>query len=105
EADAANGAPLPMEKLTDALEDAGEARARLTELLLIDAREQPELWPLHGALVSAVDRVLQELDAERRAHARQRRLAEFAQTPAAKAVERMRSATRQVTDIPHRWPR
>lgn len=26
-------------------------------------------------------------------------------TPAAKAVEKVRSATRQVTDIPHRWPR
>ena len=105
EAETATGTALPMEKLTDALQAAGEARARLTELLLIDAREQPELFPLHGALVSAVDRVLQELDAERRASARQRRLAEFAQTPAAKAVEKLRSATRQVTDVPHRWPR
>lgn len=105
EAEAATHGQLPMEKLTDALEAAGEARARLTELLLMDAREQPELWPLHGALLSAVDRVLQELDSERRAQARQRRLAEHAQTPAAKAVEKVRSATRQVTDIPHRWPR
>ncbi len=105
EAEAANDGEVPREKLADAVEAVGEARARLTELLLIDAREQPELWPLHGSLLSAVDRVLQELDAERRAQERKRRLAEQAQTPAAKAVERVRNATRQVTDIPHRWPR
>jgi uncharacterized membrane protein YgaE (UPF0421/DUF939 family) len=105
EAEATTGGEAPREELAAALEAAGEARARLTELLLIDARDQPELWPLHGALLSAVDRVLQELDVERRLHERQRRLAQQTQTPAARAVEKVRSATRQVTDIPHRWPR
>jgi hypothetical protein len=73
----------------------------------LDARDQPDLWPLHGALLAAVERVLQELDAEQRAQARERyrRLAQQAQTPAAKAVERLRNVTRQVADLPYRWPR
>jgi hypothetical protein len=93
------GAP-PTAELAAALESVGEARARLTELLLIDARDQPYLWQLHGSLLAAIERVLQELDVAQRTQARdrRRRLAAQAQTPAAKAVGRLRSATRHVTD-------
>jgi hypothetical protein len=68
--------------------------------LLIDARDQPYLWQLHGSLLAAIERVLQELDVAQRTQARdrRRRLAAQAQTPAAKAVGRLRSATRHVTD-------
>jgi len=107
EAEAEDEDYLPAKELTAALESAGEARALLTEMLLIDAREQPQLWQLHGALLASVERVLQELDADQRAQARTRRrqLAHQAQTPTSKAVGRLRSATRQVTDLPYRWPR
>ena len=44
------GQPHP-EELAAALDSAGEARARLTELLLVDPRTDPEQWQLTGALL------------------------------------------------------
>lgn len=107
EADAVGDALPPAPELADALESAAEARARLTELLLVDSRDQPELWPGHGGLLIAVDRVLQELEAQRRRQEQEerRRAAGEPATPGAKAVERLRHAGRQVTDLPYRWPR
>jgi uncharacterized membrane protein YccC len=89
--------------LAEALRAVGEARARLSELLLVDAREAPGQWQLHGALLAGMQRVLGELDVEHRARERQRRRAEAlaARHPAAHAAERLRSRARQV---PRRRP-
>jgi uncharacterized membrane protein YgaE (UPF0421/DUF939 family) len=107
EAELGDDAQLPTTELHEALQAAGEARARLTELLLLDARDQPELWPLYGGLLAAAERVLQELDVEHRAALRERHRKQAAerQSTTDRAVERLRSVTRQVTDLPFRWPR
>jgi hypothetical protein len=91
------------DELSDALEAVGEARVRLTELLMVDPQEAPALWALHGALLAGLQRVLAELDVEERARRRQRRRDEARQArrPAAQAAERLRSTTRRVvTDRP-----
>jgi hypothetical protein len=85
-------------ELEDALDAVREARVRLTELLLIDPGENPQLWQRRGALLAGVERVLAELDVEeRRRRTRQRReQAAAARRPAAQAAERLRSTTRRV---------
>lgn len=90
------------QELEAALDSVREARARLTELLLVDPRDEPGLWALHGSLLTAVERVLRELDVEERNRARARRSAERTRTPAAVAVDRLRTATRQVAERPRR---
>jgi len=57
--------------LAEALEQLRETRAFLTELLFVDAREDPTLWLLRGSLLAAVDRTLRELDVEERMRRRQ----------------------------------
>jgi hypothetical protein len=100
------------ETLSVAIDSAREARAKLTDLLLVDPRTDPESWQLHGALLAAADRVLRELDAEERARQReaQRQALAAGNTLAATAARRLRgatnAATRRVTDVvtelPHR---
>ncbi len=97
-------------ELAHALEAVGEARVRLTELLLVDPQEAPGLWELHGALLSGLQRVLAELDVEARLRQRQRRRdqAREERRPGAQAAERLRSTTRRVvTEHPPRvrWRR
>lgn len=53
--------------LAETLDVAGEARAILTELLLVDPREETGLWLLRGSILSAVDHVLDPLQLEDRA--------------------------------------
>jgi hypothetical protein len=50
------------EELNAILDRARETRRRLTEVLAVDAREEPRLWTLHGALLSGIDRILREID-------------------------------------------
>lgn len=57
--------------LAEALESLRETRAFLTELLLVDARQDPTLWLLRGSLLAAVERVLRELDLDERRHRRE----------------------------------
>jgi len=85
-------------ELAEALDGVREARARLTELLLVDPGEAVGLWQLHGSLLAGVDRVLAELDVEEHARRRDRRRREAAElrTPASFAAERFRSSTRRV---------
>ena len=85
-------------ELEEALEAAREARVRLTELLLIDAREAVGLWQRRGSLLAGVERVLAELDAEERRRRTQQRREEAAAArgPGAQAAERLRSTTRRV---------
>ncbi len=104
------------DELAVALDSAREARAMLTDLLLVDPQADPQLWQLHGALLAAVDRVLRELDVEERARQRERQRRAVAEesTRTAIAVERLRSATKAatrsvteavtdaVTDLPYR---
>ncbi|MGH8862238.1 MAG: hypothetical protein ACRDVG_13595, partial [Jatrophihabitantaceae bacterium] len=57
-----------------------------------------DLWQLHGSLLSAVGRVLAELDVEQRMRQRERRRQEVEalRRPTAQAAERLRSTARRV---------
>jgi hypothetical protein len=57
--------------LAETLDVAGEARAILTELLLVDPREETGLWLLRGSILSAVDHVLDPMKLEDRARIRE----------------------------------
>ena len=98
------GQPHP-EELAAALDSAGEARVRLTELLLVDPRTDPEQWQLTGALLTATDRALRELDLDERERLReaQRELLTGGETVRAavspdRLLQATRSATHTVTD-------
>ncbi len=97
-----SGEAHPIE-LHQAVDAVGEARARLTELLLVDPHDAVGLWQLHGALLAGVDRVLAELDLEEHARRRDRRRVQAlaGRGPAAQAAQRLRSTTRRaITDKP-----
>ncbi|MFJ4776134.1 aromatic acid exporter family protein [Streptomyces sp. NPDC088762] len=53
-------------RLTGELAVARAHRDRLADLLLAAAREDPAHWQLRGALLSEIDRVLDELDVDKR---------------------------------------
>jgi hypothetical protein len=50
------------DELLAILDRALETRRRLTDVLAVDAHDEPRLWTLHGTLLAAVDRMLRELD-------------------------------------------
>lgn len=54
------------ERLTQALVDSAVARDRTADLLLAGVQAHPRQWQLHGALLAEVDRILDELDVEKR---------------------------------------
>jgi Aromatic acid exporter family member 1 len=85
-------------ELEEALDAVREARARLTELLLVDPHEAVGSWQSHGSLLAGVERVLAELDLAEfaRRSERHRREAAALRRPAAEAAERLRSSTRRV---------
>lgn len=56
---------------SESLEIAREARAILTELLLVDAHSQTSLWMLRGSILVAVEQILAPLGLEDRARLRQ----------------------------------
>jgi hypothetical protein len=90
-------------QLAAALEALGEARAMLTELLLVDPHDDRAQWELHGSLLAAVGRVLGELDLaerDRRREQWQRELGQRSRT--AQAVGRLRHTSRQVAEAPRR---
>jgi hypothetical protein len=87
--------------LSTALDTVREARARLTDLLLLNPQDDPERWALNGTLLSSVERVLREIDVEERLRQRARRRREWEErTPAAQAVDRLRATSRQVARLP-----
>jgi len=98
--------PIPETSLATTLDAVREARAMLTELLLVDAREEPDLWLLRGSLLAAVERVLRELDVEERAHQRRRwQQQEAERSRITLAMARLRDTSRQIADRPRRHPR
>ncbi|WP_374984294.1 aromatic acid exporter family protein [Streptomyces fradiae] len=54
------------ERLAEALADGRAARDRVADMLLEDVQEHPRQWQLHGALLAEVDRILDELDVDKR---------------------------------------
>ncbi len=54
------------ERLSTSLEAGREARDRVAHLLLGHVQELPRKWQLYGALLAEVDRVLDELDVQKR---------------------------------------
>jgi hypothetical protein len=102
------GQPHTVE-LASALDALREARARLTELLLVDPREAPLVWQLHGSLLAGVDRVLDELNVEEWTRRKERRRQQEAalRRPSVQAAERLRASTRRavVERAPRRRPR
>lgn len=102
----AEGGNSPDAELAIALDAVGEARVRLTELLMIDPRDAPELWELNGSVLTNVERILREIDLDERARQRERRQREWeARPPAAQAVDRLRATSREVARRPLRWRR
>lgn len=97
--------PHPSE-LAGLLDAVREARARVTELLLVDPRQSPGQWEAHGSLLAGVQRVLAELDVEEHLRRRnqRRREADALRSPAVvaavHAAERLRSTTRRVVADP-----
>lgn len=90
-------------ELAAAVETVRETRARLSELLLVDPRDDPGLWELHGALLTSVERVLRELDVEERARQRARLHQEATRRArTAQAVGRIRTTTRDMATRPRR---
>ena len=91
------GVPHPGE-LAAALDSVGEARARLTELLLVDPRTEPHVWALHGALLASIERILRELDIQERLRERERSgLPSRATLLREQSAERLRAASTQMT--------
>jgi hypothetical protein len=64
------GPPREAVPLHIALEIARTHRDVVAELMLVDARTDPELWHIQGSLLANVDRLLREIDLERGMDAR-----------------------------------
>lgn len=54
------------DRLAQALAASRATRDRVANLLLEDVQEHPRQWQLHGALLAEVDRILDELDIDKR---------------------------------------
>ncbi|MEU6017036.1 aromatic acid exporter family protein [Streptomyces sp. NPDC047515] len=54
------------DRLARALAVSRATRDRVADLLLEDVQEHPRQWQLHGALLAEVDRILDELDIDKR---------------------------------------
>ena len=98
------------QRLAQALEAVGEARVRLTELLLIDRRDDAVdgvRWELDGVLLANVARILREIDIEERVRQQDRqREQQQSRPPAVQAVDRLRTTSREaVFPVRRRWRR
>ena len=98
------------QRLAQALEAVGEARVRLTELLLIDRRDDAVdgvRWELDGVLLANVARILREIDIEERVRQQDRqREQQQSRPPAVQAVDRLRATSREaVRPVRRRWRR
>ncbi|MFJ2114733.1 aromatic acid exporter family protein, partial [Streptomyces sp. NPDC087850] len=66
-AEVSSNAETAERRLAEDLAAALVSRDRLAGLLLEGVRRHPRQWQLHGALLAEIDRILDELDMERRA--------------------------------------
>ena len=83
--------------------DLDRSRADLADLLLVDPREATAQWQVHGSLLTAIDRVVEELDLDVFASSREQRRKEAAaaRRPTTEAAQRLRSSARRVaTEYP-----
>jgi Fusaric acid resistance protein-like len=97
-----SGAEVEERALAAALETLLDARARLTELMLVDTGEDRELWALNSAVLETVERMLRELDVADHIRLRVGRREEARRRLAPMAAQRLRARTRALTDLPHR---
>jgi hypothetical protein len=104
-ADADMGSFASDAALARALDALRETRAVLTELLLVDAADDRDQWALSGSLLSAVDRVLRELDLEERDRQRRHWATSFTDPrPVTRAFSQLRDSTR-AGPLRARWRR
>ncbi|MFD7089560.1 aromatic acid exporter family protein [Streptomyces sp. NPDC059896] len=64
--EASQSAETAEARLAEDLEAANASRERLAGLLLESVQRHPRQWQLHGALLTEIDRILDELDMENR---------------------------------------
>jgi hypothetical protein len=93
-------------ELAAALMALREARARVSDLLLLGPRADPVYWELNVSLLATVERVLRELDVEEYVRQRDRHLAEQDEGPSHLAAERLRQRSRRIGEqvsvqLPH----
>jgi uncharacterized membrane protein YccC len=91
-------APAEAGELAAALTALREARARVSELLLLGPREDPVYWELNVSLLATVERVLRELDVEEYVRERERHLAEQDEGVSHLAAERLRLRSRRLSE-------
>jgi len=83
--------------------DLDRSRADLADLLVVDPHEATAQWQVHGSLLTAIDRVVEELDLDVFASSREQRRKEAAaaRRPTTEAAQRLRSSARRVaTEYP-----
>ncbi len=97
-----SGAEVEERALAAALETLLDARARLTELMLVDPGGDRELWALNSAVLETVERILRELDVADHIRRRTRRREEARRRLAPITAERLRSRTRAIAELPRR---
>lgn len=88
--DVSRSAESAEERLTSQLRHASATRDKLAQLLLEEVQRDARQWQLHGAVLTEVNRILDELDTEHRS----RRLLEELDRTAQEQRERMPRLTR-----------
>lgn len=97
--DAGPAASEAEEVLADTLESLRETRARLSDLLTVDAPDTAAAWLLRGPLLTTVERVLADLDVEDRARRRQQWQETAGRlTRAQQAAARLRTTSRHAAE-------
>jgi hypothetical protein len=86
------------DQLAEALAALREARARVSELLLLGPRADPEYWELNVSLLATVERVLRELDLEEYVREREKHLADQEIGLSHQAAERLRQRSRRLSE-------
>ncbi|MET9256243.1 aromatic acid exporter family protein [Streptomyces sp. NPDC048182] len=89
------------ERLTSQLRQAAVTRDRLAGLLLEEVRRDPRQWELHGAVLTEVNRIIDEMDTEHRS----RRLLEELDRHSREARERRPRLTGFRDRLRARWRR
>ena len=97
-----SGAEAEELALAAALETLLDARARLTELMLVGTGEDRELWALNSSVLATVERVLRELDVGDHTRLRARQSEEARRRLAPQAAALLRSRTRALGELPRR---